>query len=142
MMRPAISLLSLLLATVSVGGNAVRAHPATGSATGRTSRARYGSSYKEAQSAKPSPQVIVIGFVGGYVHHDDLVHSSVQLAARLRQDYPSGVYINTFENHQGVQAHREVLHLLDSDHDGALSADEKLNARVVIYGHSWALRKR
>jgi len=75
--------------------------------------------------------------VGGFVRHDDPVHSGVQLAARLRQDYPSGVYINTFENHQGDQAYREVLHLLDTDHDGALSADEKRNARLVIYGHSW-----
>ncbi|HEY4949910.1 MAG TPA: hypothetical protein VIH88_06220 [Candidatus Acidoferrales bacterium] len=86
---------------------------------------------------KPGAQTIVIGFVGGFVRHDDPVHSGVQLAARLREDYPSGVYVNTFENHQGEQAHREVLRLLDTDHDGALSADEKHNARVVIYGHSW-----
>src|SRR5580658_2340594 len=90
-----------------------------------------------AESAKPAPQIIVIGFVGGFVRHDDPVHSGVQLAAHLRQDYPSGVYVNTFENHQGDQAHRQVLQLLDTNHDGALSSDEKRDARVVIYGHSW-----
>ena len=137
MMRSAIFLLSLVQAMVISAGNAAPAHSATISGNARTANSRFGSSPEEVESAKPSPQIIVIGFVGGFVRHDDLVHSGVQLAARLRQDYPSGVYINTFENHQGDQAHRAVLRLLDTDHDGALSADEKHNARVVIYGHSW-----
>jgi hypothetical protein len=137
MMRSAIFLLSLVLATVIAGGNAALAHSATISGIARTANTRCGSSSEDAEPAKPAPQIIVIGFVGGFVRHDDLVHSGVQLAARLRQDFPSGVYINTFENHQGDQAHREVLHLLDIDHDGTLSADENRNARVVIYGHSW-----
>lgn len=134
MTRSAIFLLSLMVATTIVAGNALPVHSATISGNAGTRNAGEGRSSEEAD---PSPTIIVIGFVGGFVHHDDLVHSSVQLAARLRQDYPSGVYINTFENHQGDLAHREVLHLLDTDHDGALSADEKRNARVVIYGHSW-----
>ena len=137
MMRAAIFLLSLVLATVIAGGDAAPAHSATISGIALTANAYYGSSSKDAEPAKSSPQIIVIGFVGGFVRHDDLVHSGVQLAARLRQDYPSGVYINTFENHQGEQAHRAVLGLLDTDHDGSLSADEKRNARVLIYGHSW-----
>ena len=136
-MRSAIFLLSLVQAMVISGGNAAPAHSATISGIARTANSRFGSSPEEVESAKPSPQIIVIGFVGGFVRHDDLVHSGVQLAARLRQDYPTGVYINTFENHQGDQAHRAVLRLLDTDHDGALSPDEKRNARVMIYGHSW-----
>jgi hypothetical protein len=137
MTRAATFLLSLALATAIAGGNAVPEQSATISGIARNSRARFGNSYENAEPTKPSPQIIVIGFVGGFVRHDDLVHSGVQLAARLRHDYPSGVYVNTFENHQGDQAHREVLRLLDTDHDGALSPDEKCNARVVIYGHSW-----
>ena len=137
MMRSAIFFLSLMVATAIFGGNAFAVHSAPVSGIAHTANSRYGSFYDDAESAKPASQVIVIGFVGGFVRHDDPVHSGVQLAARLRQDYPSGVYINTFENHQGDQAHREVLHLLDTNHDGALSADEKRNARVVIYGHSW-----
>jgi len=136
-MRAAIFSLSLVLATAIAGGNAFPIHSATISGMPHTANARDGRAFKDAEEVKPPPQIIVIGFVGGYVRHNDMVHSGVQLAARLRQDYPSGVYINTFENHQGDQAHREVLHLLDTDHDGALSADEKRNARVVIYGHSW-----
>lgn len=85
-------------------------------------------------SAQPA---IVIGFVGGFVHQDDIVHQEVQLATHLRKDYSSGVAVRMFRNHSGSQAHREILRLLDSDHDGTLSPEEKLEARVVLYGHSW-----
>src|SRR5258706_11809182 len=85
----------------------------------------------------PSPTVIVVGFVGGFVRHDNPAHREVQLATHLRNDYSSGVDIRIFENHLGRQAYREILRLLDSDHNGMLSAQEKLNARIVLYGHSW-----
>lgn len=88
-----------------------------------------------ADSAKPP--AIVIGFVGGFISHDNLVHGGVQLAARLRKDYPSGVYVQVFGNHRGESAYREVLRLLDTNHDGMLSDEEKQNARIIIYGHSW-----
>jgi len=85
---------------------------------------------------KASP-VIVIGFVGGFVKHDNAVHSEVQLAARLRQDYPSGVQVEVFENHRREKAHEQILRALDMNKDGSLSADEKQQARIIIYGHSW-----
>jgi hypothetical protein len=84
-----------------------------------------------------SPPVIVIGFVGGFVKHDDLVHSPVQLAARLHHDYPSGVYVEAFENRRREEAHERILHLLDTNHDGKLSAEEKQSARIIVYGMSW-----
>jgi hypothetical protein len=80
---------------------------------------------------------IVIGFVGGFIKHDDLVHGPVQVAARIQEEYPSGVYVKVFENHRGKSAYQEVLRLLDADHDGTLSAQEKQDARIIIYGHSW-----
>jgi hypothetical protein len=80
---------------------------------------------------------VVVGFVGGFVKHDDLIHSTVQLAARLRKDYPSGVSVATFQNRQGDLAREHVLRLLDTDHDGKLSVEERRNARIIIYGHSW-----
>jgi hypothetical protein len=80
---------------------------------------------------------IVIGFVGGYVAHDNAVHGEVQLARRLKSDPPAGTQVRVFENHHGEQAHREVLRLLDTDGDGTLSAAEKSAARIAIYGHSW-----
>jgi hypothetical protein len=42
-----------------------------------------------------------------------------------------------FENHSGRQAYQEIMRLLDSDHDGNLSTDEKRDARIIVYGHSW-----
>ena len=90
----------------------------------------------EPRQPKASP-VIVIGFVGGFVKHDNAVHSEVQLAARLRQDYPSGVQVEVFENHRREKAHEQILRSLDIDKDGALSAEEKQQARIIIYGHSW-----
>lgn len=88
-------------------------------------------------ASPPASPVIVMGFVGGYVHHDDRVHSTVQLAANLRKDYTSGVYVETVENHRREDAHKEILKLLDADHDGKLSAEEKKSARIILYGHSW-----
>ena len=81
--------------------------------------------------------VIVIGFVGGFVHRNDTVHQEVQLANHLSKDYPAGAEVRIFENHSGRQAYNEVVRLLDSNHDGNLSAEEKRDARIVLYGHSW-----
>src|SRR5208282_3245878 len=84
----------------------------------------------------PAAPAIVIGFVGGYVSHDNVVHSVVQVAAQLRKDYPVGVYVAVYENHRREEAHREILRLLDTNQDGKLSDNEKKDARIVIYGHS------
>src|SRR5271155_1127115 len=81
--------------------------------------------------------VIVIGFVGGFVNHGDMVHSVVQVAAHLRRDFPTGVHVEAFENRRGGDAHAEIIRLLDLDHDGRLSEEEKKNARIILYGHSW-----
>jgi hypothetical protein len=87
--------------------------------------------------AHSNPPVIVIGFVGGYIKHDNLAHSEVQLAARLRQAYPQGVEVETFESYNREKARAKVLSLLDTNRDGTLAASEKQNARIILYGHSW-----
>jgi hypothetical protein len=84
-----------------------------------------------------SPAAIVIGFVGGFVRHDDRVHMEFQLADRLRDDFASTVAVQLYENHRGKDAYDAVLRLLHSGRPGALSAQEKLNARIIIFGHSW-----
>src|SRR6202051_3801991 len=83
------------------------------------------------------PPVIVIGFVGGFIRHDDPVHSEVQLAARLRKAYPSGVDVETFESYHGESARKKILSLLDINHDTTLTPAEKQDARIILYGHSW-----
>jgi hypothetical protein len=83
------------------------------------------------------PPVMVIGFVGGFIRHDNLAHSEVQLAARLRQAYPSGVQVEIFESYHRGGARGRVREVLDTNHDGNLTVGEKQNARIIIYGHSW-----
>ena len=80
---------------------------------------------------------IVIGFVGGFVRSDGRKHPEVLFAALLRQRYPSTVHAEVFANHDGRNALRRVLHLLDTDGDGVLTAGEKKQAAIIIYGHSW-----
>jgi hypothetical protein len=78
-----------------------------------------------------------MGFVGGFVLRNNTIHQEVQLADHLRKDFPARMEVRIFANHLGRQAHQEILRLLDTNHDGALSAAEKLDARIVLYGHSW-----
>ena len=118
-MLSAIGVSVIFFATVLTPGQIIPAHPAPANET----------------SAK-SP-AIVIGFVGGFIAHDNPVHSEVQLAARLRKEYPTGVDVETFESYRGERAHRKILTLLDTNHNGSLTVEEKQNARIIIYGHSW-----
>ncbi len=90
-----------------------------------------------AHDLEPAENRIVIGFLGGMVGRANAIHQEVKLADLLRKDYPSGVQVRMFENRRGREARREVLALLDSNHDGGLSKAEKDRARIIIYGHSW-----
>jgi len=83
------------------------------------------------------PQTIIIGFVGGFVKRDDAKHPEVQFAAYLRDRYASGIHVEVFSNHAGREALRQVERLLDTDRDGDLTAAEKQQARIIVYGHSW-----
>jgi pimeloyl-ACP methyl ester carboxylesterase len=88
-------------------------------------------------AASATSPVIVIGFVGGYVSHNNLSHMEAHLAAQIRAAYPTGVYAAAFENHKRSKAHAAILRLLDANHDGKLSEQEKESARIILYGHSW-----
>ncbi len=89
-----------------------------------------------AAEATTSP-IIVIGFVGGYVHGDNMIHREVQLAAKLRSMYPEGVYAESLANHDAKSAYPEIVRLLDTNRDGSLTPAEKRSARIILYGHSW-----
>ena len=84
-----------------------------------------------------TPPAMVIGFVGGFVKHDNRVHSTVQVVEHLRNEYREGVYVQSFANRHRDRAYKEVLRRLDGNKDGKLSADEKQQARIIIFGHSW-----
>lgn len=119
--RAAVSTLTMLIATL----------PAL-SQPGSTPL-RHDLSLEETQSA-PN---IVIGFVGGFVAHDNPHHGPVQLAQRIRSTVPQDTYIRVFENRHRKLAYEAVFRLLDTDHDGALSDTEKSRARIILFGHSW-----
>lgn len=91
---------------------------------------------RAAADSSTSP-IIIFGFVGGLVRHDDMIHDEVRFAARLRKDYPAGADVETFENRNGETAHQRIITLLDANHDGKLSPEEKQSARIILYGHSW-----
>src|ERR1700747_614232 len=88
-------------------------------------------------TAPAKAPTIVVGFVGGFVRRDNAIHSPVQIAARLRGAYPWGVHVEVFENRHRQDAYRKILQLLDIAHTGKLSAAEKRDARIIIYGMSW-----
>jgi hypothetical protein len=83
------------------------------------------------------PRAMVIGFVGGFVKHDARAHSTVQVVEHLRNQQREGVYVQSFANRQCDQAYKEILRRLDRDNDGTLSSEEKRDAHIVIFGHSW-----
>jgi pimeloyl-ACP methyl ester carboxylesterase len=80
---------------------------------------------------------IIIGFVGGFVRYNNINHGPVQLAQRIRGSAPKDTYVQVFENRHRRSAYRTILRVLDTNHDGILSPQEKSDARIVLFGHSW-----
>lgn len=85
----------------------------------------------------PAATTIVIGFVGGFITHNDRHHGTVQFAERIRSAFPQDTYVRVFENRRRRQAYATILRLLDSDGDGVLSEEEKARARIILFGQSW-----
>jgi pimeloyl-ACP methyl ester carboxylesterase len=93
-----------------------------------------------AEAAIQSPgkiNYILIGFAGGFVRHDNTHHGPVLLAERIRHDDGAETYVQVFENRHRKDAFKTILRLLDRNHDGTLAPDEKSQAHVILFGHSW-----
>jgi hypothetical protein len=75
---------------------------------------------------------LVIGFVGGFVHKDDVRHSEVQLARRLQKTFCGRVAVEVFTNRQREKARVAIIRWLNSV--GPLS-DE--TPPIILFGHSW-----
>ena len=80
---------------------------------------------------------IFVGFAGGFVRHDDVLHGPVRLARKIQQDIPKGASVQVFENRHRKDAYRSILRLLDTNHDGVVSNLEKAQAHIIPFGHSW-----
>lgn len=87
--------------------------------------------------AQPTPSNIVIGFVGGFVRDSNPHQGPVKLAQSIRQFFPQDAYVRVFENRHRESAYKTILALLDRDHDGVLTAEEKAQAHILLFGHSW-----
>src|SRR5260370_31521610 len=95
-------------------------------------------SIRQVRSTVTDPSVrnvVIIGFVGGFVSRDDAKHPEVQFAAYLRDRYPT-IHAEVFGNHHGRKALHQVVRLLDTDHDGVLSSIANEQATIIIYGHT------
>jgi hypothetical protein len=92
-----------------------------------------------AASSRPpaAASYILVGFAGGFVRHDDPLHGPVRLAQKIQQGLPKGASIQVFENRHRKTAYKAILRLLDTNHDGVLSNEEKMQARIILFGHSW-----
>ena len=123
--------LSLSLAALVLGG-AVPAHAQHMLAASSTP-----SIPSASEPVHPAPAAIVIGFMGGMVKRDAPFRSEVELVGKLRREYPNIAYVDTYENAHWKDARKKILDLLDTDHDGKLSPEEKQKARIILFGHSW-----
>jgi surfactin synthase thioesterase subunit len=47
------------------------------------------------------------------------------------------VHVEVLENRRREAAHAEIMRWVDVNRDGTLSPEEKKNARIILYGHSW-----
>jgi hypothetical protein len=90
-----------------------------------------------ASSPAATAPYILVGFAGGFVRHDNPHHGPVKLAQRIARDLPKCDSIEVFENRHRKAAYKSILRLLDRNHDGVLSDQEKSQARIILFGHSW-----
>ena len=126
-----------LASMVSSGSPATRVHEEGLARNGLAAAEKSAEPFSNESDNGDDSQTIVIGFVGGFVRHTDLVHSPVRVAARIRELYPKGVYVEVFENRRREEAHRKILEILGKTRNRKLSESVKQQARVIIYGMSW-----
>lgn len=78
-----------------------------------------------------------MGFLGGFVRHDEPHHPEVQMIQDLRQEYPKEVYFGLFENRKVDLAYETILALLGTKDGDALSGEKKRRPCIILFGHSW-----
>lgn len=133
----ALFLYSLFVSPAAQAKDMLAACPAPKGAVESQPLARVGVPNLDAASPRAFQQLIVIGFMGGSVRANDLVHREALMADDLQQRYPLRLHAAVFANRDSRAALETVLHLLDKDKNGCLNAGERNAARIVIYGHSW-----
>jgi hypothetical protein len=132
----AVIVMALLMPLLKTHAKPADANPGDG-ASGATDASVHVPGESRAVRASSDAQPIVIGFLGGYVRHDDAVHTTVQVAKSLRQAYPNAIHVATFENRRLSDAHDLILNLLGAKTARGLTEKQKSEAHIILYGHSW-----
>jgi hypothetical protein len=115
----------------------------TASADSETSSSDTSSASSGVSPTSPTaPLFIVVGFLGGFVPHNEPHHPEVQLIRDLRQEYPKDVYFGLFENRKVGEAYKTILNQLGAKEDAGLenatlSSEKNPRAHIVLFGHSW-----
>ena len=98
---------------------------------------RLGAQMQLASTVSDGSHALVVGFVGGFVHRDDLRHAEVQIAQQIQATYGNRVQVQIFENRRTEDAHELILDWLKREGNGNLTDEEKRSPRIILFGHSW-----
>jgi hypothetical protein len=90
----------------------------------------------DAPKQSDASPALVVGFVGGFVHSDDLRHAEVQLAQQI-QATGNGVQVQIFENRRRADAHKFILDWLTRERNGKLTDEDRRSRSIILFGHSW-----
>ena len=85
----------------------------------------------------PHPLRLIVGFMGGRVRPDNLLHQEAVIARDLREPASQNLHVLVFANHNGGTALKTILDLVDQDGDHRISEAERSSVDIAIYGHSW-----
>lgn len=81
--------------------------------------------------------VLVVGFMGGFVHSNDIRHSEPQIARRIQTEYGDRVRVRIFENRQRGEARKWLEQELREEGGVRSFPGEGSISRIVLFGHSW-----
>jgi len=82
-------------------------------------------------------EVIVIGFVGGFVKRNDVKHPEVLFANYLRSRYGSMVHAAVFGNRETKEALELIHENIGANKNGSQALSEHKTVKIILYGHSW-----
>jgi hypothetical protein len=98
---------------------------------------------QQASKENGTSPALVVGFVGGFVHSDDLRHSEVQVTRQIQAAYGDRVRVLIYENRRSAEARKMIINWLTkqgesqaSDHE-RYSGQDSQSPHIILFGHSW-----
>jgi hypothetical protein len=88
-------------------------------------------------SGSNGSRVIVVGFMGGFVHRDDPHHPEVGLVRELHEEYSTGAYFSLFENNKVDEAYKTIVRELDTGDSDRVPLNTARPCQILLFGHSW-----